>query len=314
MDLIKLQNTINLTWRNIMKLKFLLVILLIFFNLQFAQESEVQQDSQAEKKMVVILMNDGSEIIGQIESETEDAYSIKTPAGLKMQIPMNIIVQIKDFKGKVEDGKLMMADPNRSMYLFSPSAFPVGDKNKYCRDFCLFFPSMNYGFGNNLSFQAGVFWIPGMSFKDVPIIGSGKYTFYNDNHWLASAGMMYIRMPGDLVDNGGVGVTFITGTRGDSFNHFSISTGFGFAQYEGEWEFMSRPIIVFAGNKRISNSLSLVTENWLFPEAGLENLLFSLSTRYFGKKIAVDIGAMFTFELLGEGLPFPIINFTYHFE
>ena len=74
-------------------------------------------------------------------------------------------LEIKD-----KDGRIFRADPNKSLYIFAPSAFPIENKKSYCRDFCVFFPSYNRGFSNNFSLQLGAFVVPGMSFDDVPIV------------------------------------------------------------------------------------------------------------------------------------------------
>ncbi len=76
---------------------------------------------------------------------------------------------------------------------------------------------------------------------------------------------------------------------------------------------MERPIFVLAGNKRINQNIAFVGESWIWPEIDLEYIPISLSARFLGKKIATDVGILFTFETISEGLPLPIINFTYHF-
>lgn len=74
-----------------------------------------------------------------------------------------------------------------------------------------------------------------------------------------------------------------------------------------------RPILVLAGNKRLRNTLALVTENWFVPELDPSNSPLSLPVRFFGRKIAVAVGGVFTIKSLEKGLPVPILNFTYHF-
>jgi DNA mismatch repair enzyme (predicted ATPase) len=43
-----------------------------------------------------------------------------------------------------------------------------------------------------------------------------------------------------------------------------------------------------------------------------EDYPLAFSFRFIGRKIAVDLGGLATLGFLGEGLPMPIINFTYH--
>lgn len=292
-----------------MKPELFIFALIVLINGIFSQETS--------SKDVVISVKDGSEIVGRISAETDTSVTVITPAGMKMDVPRDIVLSIDPFSGKIHKGKIMRADPNRSMYLFSPSAFPIGHQKKYCRDFCLFFPSFNYGLGKNISLQAGAFWFTGMDLGDTPFVGSGKLTFYNRNNTALAAGMMYIRFP-DFDDsedsNLGSGFLFFTGTIGNNFDHFSVSAGYGFVQFEGEWEFMDRPILTVSGNKRLSNSVAFVSENWILPEVGLENTILSASFRFFGRRIAVDLGTFFTLESISDMGFVPIVNFTYHFK
>ncbi len=295
-----------------MRLKFFIVILLIF-QFSLAQENN---SPDADTLTVVITTSDGGEIIGSIQSETEDGYKIKTPAGLMIEIPKTAIVRIEQFGGKVENGKIFHADPNRSMYLFSPSAFPIDKNMGYCRDFCVFFPSINYGFGDVFSVQGGAFWFPGTPLEETPLVGSAKFTFLQKSKIAGAGGIMYIRLPSfyESDSNMGMGFTFVTATYGNQFSHMSASTGWGFIQDNGKWDFMNRPILVLSGNNRISNSIALVTENWFFPNMDLNDAILSISIRYFGRRIAVDVGGLFTLNMLLEGAPFPVLNFTYHFN
>lgn len=287
-------------------------ILFILLSISFAQDS----------LNVTILTSDGSEIIGKIVSETETDYNIETPAGLSVNVPKDAVLKIDEFKGTVKDGKLFRPDPNKSLYLFSPSAYPIGKSNKYCRDFCVLFPSFNYGISDIFSAQAGFFWAPGLDIDKIPIIGSLKGSLYNNEKFALAGGAMYVRIPTIEYENDegkdekihlGGGFLFVTGTYGDELNHATTSLGWGFARGEDKWEMMNRPIVVLAGNKRISQNIALVTENWIWPGLEIGYMPLSLSARFLGKRIATDVGMVFTLESISRGLPFPIINFTYHF-
>lgn len=289
-----------------------LIFLFIIFSAVFAQDST----------RVNILTTDGTEIIGKITNETEIEYQIKTPAGLTVTIPKDAVIKIDEFKGTVKEGKLFRPDPNKSLYLFSPSAYPIGKSNKYCRDFCVLFPSFNYGISDVFSVQAGFFWAPGLDIDKIPIIGSLKGSFYNNDKFALAGGAMYVRIPTIEFENDegsdekihlGGGFLFVTGTYGNELNHATLSLGWGFARGEDEWEMMNRPIFVLAGNKRISQNIAIVTENWIWPDLKIGYMPLSLSARFLGKKIATDVGMVFTIESISRGLPFPIINFTYHF-
>ena len=286
-------------------------VILLFTFIIFAYS----QDSQT----VTIITTDGSEIIGQIIVETDTEYQIETPAGLTVSVPKSAIFKMSEFKGLVKEGKLYRTDPNKSMYLFAPSAFPIETGNKYCRDFCVFFPSINYGMNDIVSLQAGFVWVPSLDISNIPLIGSVKATVFQKNKIGLAGGVMYVRIPDfsdgndDFNTSGGGGFLFATGTYGDRFNHGSLLVGWGYGHSDGDWELMDRPIIVLAGNFRVSNTIAIVTENWFPPDLEFSQFPFMVAGRFFGKRIAVDIGGIFIIDVLSEGLPIPIINFTYHF-
>ena len=123
---------------------------------------------------------------------------------------------------------------------------------------------------------------------------------------------MYVRMPEFGDDNFGFGIAFGTITLGNKFNHLSASLGFGYIADDSDWEFQEKPIYNFSFNLRSSNSIAIVGESWVFPHMDIEDYPFAFSFRFIGRKIAVDLGGLSTFGSLGEGLPIPIINFTYH--
>lgn len=98
-------------------------IALLFIMVSFAYS----QDTQT----VTIITTDGSEMIGKITEESDTEYKIETPAGLTVTIPKSAVFKMTEFEGLVKGGKLFRPDPNKSMYLFAPSAFPIETGNKY---------------------------------------------------------------------------------------------------------------------------------------------------------------------------------------
>ncbi len=292
--------------------KKIITSIIFFIFLASIPSAQSEQQIEPADSLVSIITTDGSEIVGYLKAETEELYLIETPAGIQMNVPKTAVVKIIEFEGKVVADKLYRPDPNKSMYLFSPSAFPIGDKGRYCRDFCVIFPSYNFGIGDIVSVQLGAIWIGGTGLDDLPLVASVKYTFSQNEKSAYAAGIMYMRIP--VGENFGAGFTFVTGTFGDRYSHGTLSLGWGFVQYESDWKFMDYPIIVLAGNKRLSNRFALVTENWLLPDVDPGLFPLSLSLRFFGNGFAVDVGMIFTLDLLEESIPLPILNFTYHFK
>ncbi|MEE8340910.1 MAG: hypothetical protein V3R52_02300 [Candidatus Neomarinimicrobiota bacterium] len=275
-----------------------IILLFTFVVFVFPQEAQT----------VTIITTDGFEIVGTIIEETDDEYQVETTSGIAMTIPKNIVAEIEAFSGLIKEGKLYNPDPNKSIYIFSPSAYPIGKGNKYFRDFWIVFPSMNFGLSDVFSLQLGGIWLPGIDLDHIPLIGSVKASLYQKEKLSLAGGLMYTK-----IADFGAGFIFATGTYGDNFNHTSFSLGWGYGNFDNKWEIMDRPIVVIAGNYRLSQSFALVTENWILPEFALDEIPLSLSMRFLGKKFSLDIGALIILTMLEEGLPIPILNFTYHF-
>lgn len=286
-----------------------LYILIIFSSFLLAQNKE-----DVRNELTVFRTIDYKSYIGNIEWTNSDSISINTYNGDNYIFANSEILITFPFTGRVKNGRLQKKDPNSSFYLFSPSAFAIESGKLYCRDFCLFYPSLNYGLANIISAQAGLFWYPGMDYKYAPYVGNLKITAFETNIFSLAAGVTYINLP--VIQKERIlstGFAFVTGTFGNRYNHASVSAGWGYIQKESEWQREDKPIIVAAGNLRLLNSVSFVTENWFFPDEKIEDSMLSMALRFFSRQIAVDLGATFSVNSIKEKItPIPVINITYH--
>ena len=286
-----------------MKIFFSFILL---FNIILSDTNSIQS--------IEITTSDGNIFIGTLVEEDENSYRIVTNSGINIDVPKSSVKEVNYIELSSYEEGLYRPDPNKSMYLFAPSAYPIGDGNSYIRDFQVFFPSYNRGFKENISIQAGALTFPFMPIKYVPVILSVKYSFPKKNDVQFSTGALYMTTPFNSESSGatGAGIAFANATIGDLFSHYSICLGWGYYRDELDFEFMENPIIVFAGNERLSDRTALVFEFWTFSDLEIQYSPLFISTRFIGRKFSVDIGAGSSLELLQEGIPIPILNFTYH--
>jgi hypothetical protein len=97
---------------------------------------------------------------------------------------------------------------------------------------------------------------------------------------------------------------------------FTAGIGLGYTKEEDEdFKFADRPVILLGGNIRLSNSIALVSENWFITGGDFElgNQPFALAIRFFGERLAADVGAILIGEVIDEGFPIPWLSFTYNF-
>ena len=276
---------------------------MLLFNIILSNTNTIQS--------IEITTSDGNIFVGTLIEEDENLYRIVTNSGINIDIPKSIVKEVNYIELFSGEEGLYRPDPNKSMYLFAPSAYPIGDGNSYIRDFQVFFPSYNRGFKENISIQAGALIFP-IPLEYVPAILSAKYSFPKKNNIQFSTGALYMTAPLNFESSWATGITFANATIGDLFRHYSICLGWGYSRDDRDVEFWEDPIIVFAGNERLSDRTALVFEFWKFPDVGIEYSPLLISTRFIGRKFSVDIGAAIFLELLDEGIPIPILNFTYH--
>ncbi len=299
------------TKKHIILMKKHLIIYLIIFAVSFLT---AQTSNKSGKNLTVFRTTEYKSYIGYIETEDSDSISIKTFNDEAHTLSKSDIFISYPFTGRIKNGKLQRSDPNSSFYIFSPSAFAIKNGKLFCRDFCLFFPSLNYGLANIASAQAGIFWYPGMDYENTPYVGSLKITAFETKIFSLAAGATYINLP--VIQKERIlstGFAFVTGTFGDRYNHASVSAGWGYIQKEDEWKQEDKPIFVAAANLRIFNFASFITENWFFPDDKIEDALLTTVIRFFGRQVAVDVGMTFSPNSIKEKeTPIPVINFTYH--
>jgi hypothetical protein len=114
-------------------------------------------------------------------------------------------------------------------------------------------------------------------------------------------------------DLGSLGIAFGVGTFG-SRDH-NLSLGLGLARELGDRYAETEPILLVGGQTRLSESIALVSENWLIldGEVPLSEQPFGLALRFFNDRLAADVGVVLVGEILDEGFPIPWVSFTYHF-
>ncbi len=132
-----------------------------------------------------------------------------------------------------------------------------------------------------------------------------KVTPINVENFGVAAGVLYIKVPDE--DNA-AGIVYGVGTYGNGNSSATFGLGFGFAG----GDFADKPVVVIGGEHRISNSIKLISENWIIPESDTVPLTFGV--RFFGSNLAADFALLFPAGADIEEFPFiPWIGFAYNF-
>ena len=262
-----------------------------------------QEDTSATKKPHRIILKDGSEVIGTIEAEDSSQVEFRTLSGVSMRIPRGQIKEHEQLAGVIVASEYKRFDPNYTRLFFAPTARPLKQGQGYFSAYQIFFPFVAVGVTDFLSLAGGISLIPGA--KEQIYYLAPKLTPLHLENIDVSAGVLYINATG--TDFSGVGIVYGVGTYGKQDAALTAGLGWGFAQ----GEVSNKPILMLGGELRISNSIKLLTENWIPP--GTDVFLYSFGIRFFGESLAADLGLIGSSKGL-NGFPFiPWLGFAYNF-
>ena len=273
-----------------------------------ASHAEDGEDARADSLMSISL-TDGTQLEGVIIQETETHILVETRLGLEIKVPRTSIVAIKERRA----GAFFRSDPNYTRLMFAPTGRPLRRGDGYIFNHWVIFPGVAYGFTDRLGVAAGLSVIPGLGLSEQVLSLAPKVGLYDSGDVALSAGVLYM----NVADEGAGGMAFVVGTKGSPDKSFTCGIGLGYIAEEGEdVDFAEHPVLLLGGNIRLSESMALVSENWLITgeDLGLDQQPLGLALRFFGPRIAVDAGVIIIGEVLKEGFPIPWLSFVYNFD
>jgi hypothetical protein len=268
------------------------------------QPARAQHDSSEVAKIYRLSLMDGSEIVGTILKEDSAQVEFQSVSKISMLVPRNQIKTIVPLRGNVVDGEFRRSDPNYTRLFFAPTGRALKNGQGYFSAYEIFFPFVAIGIGDIVTLAGGMSLIPGASnqiFYFAP-----KITPLHLQNFDLSAGVLYINALGSGFSGGGI--VYGVGTYGSTDHALTVGLGWGFAG----GEIANKPILLIGGELRLSNSIKLISENWIPP--GTDLVVYSFGFRFFGENLAADLGFFRPSQMDTGGFPFiPWIGFAYNF-
>jgi hypothetical protein len=273
-------------------------------------KGELKPPSEGQSQ--ILSLADGSSLVGKIIEVREADVIFEGEFG-EMTIPKANIKEVKlvsssAFKG----GKYWFPNPNQTRLFIGPTGRMLPKGRGYFSDSYIFFPSVAYGFTNNINMGFGITIFPWIGMENQFLYFTPKIGFpAGDNFDLAVGALAFQTPDFDDDDNDDdsylVGVLYGSGTVGSEDNSFSLSIGYGFI----EDELADKPLVIFGGELRVARRMSLVTENWVIPD--VDPVVISYGVRFFGEGIAVDLAFLNVAneDAIFPGIPY--IDFVYNF-
>lgn len=275
---------------------------------------QAEADAPAPPTVSVLLL-DGKTFVGTIVQEDESHVTLRTEAGLEVRIPRASVASITG--GPAVAGRFLRRDPHDSRLMFAPTGRPLRKGEGYFSDHYVLFPGVTYGVTEALSVSGGISIVPAVAFEDQLFFASARLAREVSDRVSFSAGALYAA-GGDEA----AAILFGVGTFGRPEGSLTVGLGFGgtrqeggFPDYRRSFRWRDAPILMVGGSVQLSNSVALVSENWLFlgRDFRLSQQPFGLALRFFGDRLSADVGVVLVGEVLDEGFPVPWLSFSYHF-
>jgi hypothetical protein len=203
--------------------------------------------------------------------------------------------------------------------MFAPTARPLRRGEGYFSDHYVLFPGVAFGLTDQLSLSGGVSVVPGLGLSEQIFYVSPKLGFELSERAAVALGAAYAGNGGDE----GAAIAFGLATLGRPAK--SVTLGLGFAgsrkqEFDSRarssrdvWRWRDKPILMLAGSVQLSNSVALLSENWLLLGERVSDQPFGLALRFFGDRLSADVGVILVGEVIEEGFPVPWLSISYHF-
>ena len=245
-------------------------------------------------------LNDGSRLIGRVESAGGGRFVFRTTSGAEMTVDVATVRSLKPFTGRIVKGELWSEDPNPTRLFFAPTGRSLKKGEAYFGVYEIVMPFVQVGITDSISMGAGTPLIFGEFER--PFWVTPKVKLLEGRSTAVSAGVMHFFN----IDDASVGIAYGVVTQGSKDNAVTVGLGYSYARSDDEDA--GSGVLMLGGERRVSRRVKLVTENYLFKGGGFA----SGGLRFFGEKLSADFGLVAP--LFGDDtVVFPMINIVRKF-
>ncbi len=275
-------------------------------SIHVSKENDLKEGSYEENTYIIVELEGGGNFSGMLK-KVEDEYLVLELEEGEMRIRKRQIKKLSFINNRFSRaGKFWFPNPNDTRYLFGPTAYPLGRNEGYYQNIYVLFNAAFVGITDH--------WDVGGGLEILSTLSGGPILFFStkwggkvaDKFHLAGGALVGTVMVLDADDV--FGNFFGVGTLGSRENNISIKLGYGFI----DGEVADRPQITISGMTRVSQRLSLVSENWLLPIDGYYGA-FSVGVRFMGEKTTFDFAFFRTTEWEAGIIAAPFLGFVYKF-
>jgi len=236
-----------------------------------------------------VIVNDGSEFIGNILAENDSSYQFLTGKYGQLTLLKSDVKKISKIeKGSVIHGKLWFQNPQSSRYFFMPNGYGLKKGEGYYQNIWVLFNQVSVGVTDN--FSVGVGMIPlflfGAGYIPMWIVPKISIPVVKDK-FNVGIGAFAGTVIGQR--NTEFGILYGSGTIGDRNTNLSIGLGYGYAG----GSFAKSPMLSLGGMVRVSPRGYLLTENYYIKTENSAAGIISVGGRSMLSKAGLDYGLLF---------------------
>jgi hypothetical protein len=245
-------------------------------------------------------LNDGSSVIGRVESVGEGRFVFRTTSGVEMTVDVTAVRSLKPVTGRIVSGELWREDPNPTRLFFAPTGRSLKQGEAYFGVYEILLPFVQVGVTDRISIGAGTPLIFG-DFEH-PFWVTPKVQLLERRSTAVSAGVMHFFN----VDEACIGIAYGVVTQGSADSAATIGVGYAYDRTDDDDA--GSGVVMIGGEHRVSRRVKLVTENYVFKGGGFA----SGGLRFFGEKLSADFGLVMPL-FADETFVFPMINIVRKF-
>ena len=242
--------------------------------------SQTETDTLKQEQIVVIKMKNGDEYKGTISKKDSETIVLKTVNG-----EINLVAtNVRSIENYNYEGKFEFANPHDTRYFFGPSGIPIKKGKGYYQNVLVTTNFANYGITKNISIGGGFEFISTVLGSPIWFL-TPKVGFDISENIHVGGGFIMAGFAAEGTATLGYGVF----TLGHAETNLSIGAGYGLI----DGDLSDYPAIMISGTHRVSNSIAILSENYVFPNSFGDPLYFGIhGIRILSKKNSFDIGAI----------------------
>jgi hypothetical protein len=273
-----------------------------------------------EGKIYRVLARPNQKIVGYYLKKSDLTLWIKDLKEEEVEISFVLITDIEEVPFTAIR-EYWMDNPYPNGYFLGSSAIPLEQGQASLQNSAIILSGVKGGITDFFAVELGALIISKNSLsKHFPIYLYPKVSQKIANNWHIGGGFLYVNFPEEDFFAQEVKWRIFNGMATYGTLDDNITIGLGYGSFHRQ--FSKKPMLTFSGMLRLSNGVSIITENWFVPTPDKEKAyypFYSLGLRVIIKDIGINFFLVTNEEIRDTPIPFtdvylkafPVLSVTY---